>query len=148
MSKHGKKYKKARETVSIGSIMTIDEALATVKSSAYASFDESVDVDVDLGIDPTKGDQVVRGSVFLPHERGRTPVILVFTKGDYAEKALEAGADYVGLEDLMQKVNSGWFEFDYAIATPDVMGLVGKLAKLLGPRVFYQIKNWEQLLLM
>lgn len=134
MSMHGKKYKAAREKVPQGKALTVDQALAKVKELAYAKFDESVDVDVNLGIDPSKGEQVVRGSVVLPHSKGRAVRVLVFAKGDYAEQAQAAGADFVGTDDLIEKINEGWMDFDVAVATPDLMGLVGKVAKILGPR--------------
>lgn len=132
--KHGKKYRKAVEGVQKTNPLALDEALSLVKEKAYAKFDESVDVDINVGIDPSKGDQVVRGSVVLPHGTGKKTRVVVFAKGEYADKALSAGADYVGLEDLIDKINGGWLDFEYAVATPDVMGAVGVLAKLLGPR--------------
>jgi large subunit ribosomal protein L1 len=134
MSKHGKKFEKARQQVPRGQVFSIREALAKMKALAYAKFDETVDVDVNVGIDPTKGEQVVRGSLVLPHGRGKQVKVLVFAKGDYADQAKKAGADYVGAEDLVEKISSGWIDFSYAVATPDLMGLVGKLAKILGPR--------------
>jgi large subunit ribosomal protein L1 len=93
-----------------------------------------VDIDVNVGIDPSKGEQVVRGSLVLPHDRGKQVKVLVFAKGEYAEQAMKAGADYVGAEDLVEKISGGWMDFNFAVATPDLMGLVGKLAKILGPR--------------
>jgi large subunit ribosomal protein L1 len=134
MTKRGKKYKNVREQISRGVSLSVDDALAKIKELAYAKFDESVDVDVNLGIDPSKGEQVVRGSVVLPHGRGKSVKVLVFAKGDYAEQAQNAGADYVGAEDLVEKITGGWMDFNYAVATPDMMGLIGKVAKLLGPR--------------
>lgn len=137
MNKHGKKYGKAREKLEAlkkGTSFSLQEGLAKVKELAYARFDETVTVDVNLGIDPLKGDQVVRGSVLLPHGTGKQVKVLVFAKGDYADAATKAGADYVGAEDLIEKIESGWLDFNYAVATPDLMGLVGKAAKILGPR--------------
>ena len=134
MSKHGKKYIKALQGLQSTQSLSIDQAIDKVKALAFAKFDESVDLDINLGIDASKGEQVVRGSVVLPHGRGKTVRVLAFAKGDYAEKALKAGADYVGTDDLVEKIMSGWLEFDYAVATPDMMGLVGKVAKILGPR--------------
>lgn len=134
MAGHGKKYIKARNTVQSGQELSFLQAMTKLKELAYARFDESVDVNVNLGIDPSKGDQVVRGSVVLPHGTGRQVKILVFAKGDYVDQALKAGADYVGAEDLVEKIESGWLDFNYAIATPDLMGLVGKVAKILGPK--------------
>jgi large subunit ribosomal protein L1 len=112
----------------------LQDGIKKLKDLAYAKFDESVDVSVRLGIDATKSDQVVRGSVLLPNGNGRIVKVIVFAKGDYAQKATQAGADYVGCEDLIEKNESGWLDFNYAVATPDVMGQVGRLAKLLGPK--------------
>ena len=134
MSKHGKKYEKAAEGVVRGQVLPVGSALQKVKELAYAKFDESVDVHVNLSIDAEKGEQAVRGSIILPYARAAAPRVIVFAKGDYAAKAEKAGADYVGADDLIEKISSGWMDFDYAVATPDVMGLVGKLAKQLGPR--------------
>lgn len=135
MVKHGKKYTKASEVVGgMSGVLPIDLALGKVKELAYAKFDESIDVDVNLGIDPSKGEQVVRGSISLPNGRGKAVKVLVFAKGDYVEQAKKAGADYVGAEELVEKINGGWLDFQYAVATPDVMNLVGKVAKILGPR--------------
>lgn len=135
MAKHGKKYRNALAKVSDRlAVLPVADALARVKDLAYAKFDESVDVSINLGINATKGDQVVRGSVLLPHGTGKRARVIVFAKGDYAAAAEKAGADYVGSEDLIKKIEDGWMDFDYAVATPDIMGAVGKLAKLLGPR--------------
>ncbi|MEX0940063.1 MAG: 50S ribosomal protein L1 [Candidatus Babeliales bacterium] len=112
----------------------VKDALVKVKELAPAKFDESIDVDINLGIDPAKGEQVVRGSVILPHRVGKEIKVLVFAKGDYADKASKAGADYIGAEDLVEKIQNGWMDFDVAVATPDLMGLVSKLAKKLGPK--------------
>jgi len=134
MTKHGKKYVGALKKVQHGEILSADQALARVKEAAFAKFDESVDLDINLGIDATKGEQVVRGSVILPYVKGVQPRVIVFAKGDYAFQAEKAKADFVGAEDLVEKIAAGWMDFDYAVATPDLMGLVGKLAKVLGPR--------------
>lgn len=134
MIKKGKKYKKALEGRDRFVLLSPEDAFLKVKDLAYASFDEAVDVDVNLGIDSSKGDQVVRGAVVLPHSRGKKVKVLVFAKGDHAEQAEAAGADYVGAEDLIEKISKGWMDFNYAVATPDLMGAVGRLAKLLGPR--------------
>jgi large subunit ribosomal protein L1 len=134
MSKHGKKYLEAKKQVAPDKIYQLLDGIKKVKELAPARFDESVDVDINVGIDPSKGDQVVRGSVLLPHGTGKPVKIAVFAKGDYAEAAQKAGADYVGAEDLIEKIEGGWLDFNYAIATPDLMGLVGKVAKILGPR--------------
>lgn len=134
MTKRGKKYEKARTALGEKNLFSIQEGVAKVKDLAFARFDESIDAHINLGIDPEKGDQVVRGSILLPHGTGKPARVLVFAKSDYASQALKAGADYVGAEDLIEKIESGWLDFDYAVATPDLMGLVGKVAKNLGPR--------------
>lgn len=134
MTKRGKKYEKARAALGEKKSFSVQEGVAKVKDLAYARFDESVDAHINLGIDPEKGDQVVRGSILLPHGTGKPARVLVFAKGDYANQAIKAGADNVGAEDLIEKIESGWMDFDYAVATPDLMGLVGKVAKNLGPR--------------
>lgn len=133
MIKHGKKYRKAKEQAVQG-LIPAKEALAKLKSLAFVKFDESVDAHVNLGIDASKGDQTVRGSLVLPYAKGAIARVLVFAKGDYADQAKKAGADYIGAEDLIEKINSGWMDFDYAVATPDLMVAVGKVAKILGPR--------------
>lgn len=133
-NKRSKKYEKAREALGEKKLFSLQEGVAKVKGLAFARFDESIDAHVNLGIDPEKGDQVVRGSILLPHGTGKAVKVLVFAKGDYANEALKAGADYVGAEDLIEKIESGWLDFTYAVATPDIMGLVGKVAKILGPR--------------
>ena len=129
----GKKHLGAREKLE-KPFYPLQDGIKKLKDLAYAKFDESVDVSVGLGIDATKSDQVVRGSVLLPNGNGRIVKVIVFAKGDYAQKATQAGADYVGCEDLIEKIESGWLDFNYAVATPDVMGQVGRLAKLLGPK--------------
>ena len=134
MTKQGKKYKKASEGTDRAMIVPVNQAIETLKSRAFAKFKESVDVDVNLGIDPTQGEQTVRGSVVLPHGRGKKVRIIVFGKGEHAEQAQKAGADHVGTDELIKKIKDGWLEFDYAIATPDMMAVVGGLAKILGPR--------------
>lgn len=134
MAKHGKKYKSVRERIEKSTVYSVSDALAKMKDLAYVSFDESVDVDVNLGIDPTKGEQAVRGSVVLPHGSGKRVKVVVFAKGDHAQAAQDAGADIVGGQDLVEKISGGWLDFDFAVATPDMMGVVGKLAKILGPR--------------
>jgi len=134
MAMHGKKYRSAKEKITPEKSYSLAESLAKVKELAYAKFDESVDVHVNLGIDASKGEQVVRGSVLLPHGTGKKVRVIVFAKGDYAEKATKAGADFVGTDDLIDKIAGGWLDFDFAVATPDLMGAVGKLAKVLGPK--------------
>ncbi|MFC1841627.1 50S ribosomal protein L1 [Candidatus Dependentiae bacterium] len=134
MSKRGKKYKEAAQKLEQEDFYSFADALSKVKELSFVKFDESVDVYINLGIDPTKGDQAVRGSVVLPHGRGKEVKVLVFAKGDHIDEAKEAGADYVGGQELVDKISGGWMDFDYAVATPDMMGMVGKLAKILGPR--------------
>lgn len=134
MIKHGKKYRRSLEQVKLGELLSPESAAAKVKAMAYAKFNESVDAQINLGIDPTNGAQQVRGSVVLPHGTGKKVRVIVFAKGDHAEAAKKAGADHIGMEDLIEKIEGGWMDFDFAIATPDVMGAVGRLAKLLGPR--------------
>ncbi len=112
----------------------LKEAVGLVKQAAYAKFDESVDLALRLGVDPKRSDQMVRGTTVLPHGTGKKVRVLVFAKGEKEQEARAAGADYVGADDLMEKIKGGWMEFDQAIATPDLMGAVGKLGKVLGPR--------------
>ena len=133
MAKHGKKYR-AAISKKPSNDLGIDVALQQVKDLSFAKFDESVDVSINLGIDASKGEQTVRGSVVLPYSKGKEKVVIVFAKGEYADAAKKAGADFVGMEDLIEKIQGGWLDFDYAVATPDVMGAVGVLAKVLGPR--------------
>ena len=130
----GKKYSQLKDNYTKGKPLSAREGLQKVKELSFAKFDESVDASVNLGIDPTKGDQIVRGSVLLPHSIGREIKIAVFAKGDHAAEAEKAGADYVGAEDLIEKIQGGWLGFTHAVATPDLMVLVGKVAKILGPR--------------
>jgi large subunit ribosomal protein L1 len=134
MSMAGKKHVKAQELLAAANITTWKSALDFVVKNAHTKFDESVDVDVVLGIDASKGEQTVRGSVLLPHGTGKKVRVVVFAKGEYEEAAKKAGADFVGVEDLIEKIEGGWADFEAAVATPDLMGLVGKVAKILGPR--------------
>jgi large subunit ribosomal protein L1 len=135
MPKHGKKYLAARNLLDRTKRYELTEALSLVKKIHPASFDETVEVAVRLGVDPRHADQMVRGSVVMPHGVGKVPRVAVFAKGEKDKEALEAGADYVGAEDLVAKIQQeGWLEFDRAVATPDMMGLVGRLGKILGPR--------------
>lgn len=129
----GKKMKAALEKVEPRTY-SLREAVDVVKQAAYAKFDESVDIALRLGIDPKRSDQMVRGTTALPHGTGKKVRVLVFAKGDKEQEARQAGADYVGSDDLMEKIKGGWMEFDYAISTPDLMASVGKLGKQLGPR--------------
>lgn len=132
--KRGKKYKEALAKIDRSKLYDTTEALKLVKELAHAKFDETVEVHVKLGVDPRHADQQVRGTVTLPHGTGKTRRVLVFAKGEKAKEAEAAGADYVGAEELVEKIQGGWFDFDVAVATPDMMGLVGKLGKILGPR--------------
>jgi large subunit ribosomal protein L1 len=134
MAKRGKKLLEALKKVDPAVKYELREALDLVKELAFAKFDESVEVAVRLGVDPRHADQMVRGSVVLPHGIGKTPRVLVFAKGEKEREALEAGADYVGADDFAQKISEGWLDFDRTAATPDMMGVVGKLGKILGPR--------------
>ncbi len=134
MPKTGKHQKEAKARIDRSKAYNLDEAIALVKEAAYAKFDETVDLSVRLGVDPRKADQMVRGAVVLPNGLGKTVRVLVFAKGEKAQEATAAGADFVGADDLVAKIQGGWFDFDTAIATPDMMGTVGKIGKLLGPR--------------
>jgi large subunit ribosomal protein L1 len=130
----GKKLIEAKKRVERTKEYPLEEAVDLLKELAYANFDESVDLAVNLGVDPRKSDQMVRGTVVLPHGTGKDVKVLVFAKGEKEKEALEAGADYVGAEDLVEKIQKGWLDFDKAVATPDVMAMVGKLGRILGPR--------------
>ena len=134
MAKHGKNYTAAHELLDRQQRYSIEEAVAKIKEGAYASFNESVDVAFRLGVDPRHADQVVRGTVVLPNGIGKELRVVVIAQGDKASEAQEAGADHVGDQDLIDKIAGGWFEFDTAITTPDMMGKVGKLGRVLGPR--------------
>ncbi len=134
MAKTGKRIKAARETVDRKAEYSIDDAVKIVKSSANAKFDESIEVAMNLGVDPRHADQMVRGVVSLPNGTGRTVRVAVFAKDAKAEEATKAGADIVGAEDLMEKIQGGFMDFDRVIATPDMMAVVGRLGKVLGPR--------------
>ena len=134
MARYGKKYIEARNKVDRSIRYSLHDALQLVKDTASANFDESIEVAVRLGVNPRHADQMVRGSVALPHGVGKVPRVLVFAKGEKEREAVEAGADYVGAEDLAQKITDGWLDFDRAAATPDMMSVVGRLGKILGPR--------------
>ncbi|MDA8212863.1 MAG: 50S ribosomal protein L1 [Clostridia bacterium] len=134
MAKHGKKYQEAFKQVDRDALLEPTEAIGIVKKVATAKFDETVEVAVKLGVDPRHADQQVRGAVVLPHGTGKTAKVLVFAKGDKAKEAEAAGADFVGAEDMISKIEGGWIGFDVAVATPDMMGMVGKLGRLLGPK--------------
>jgi large subunit ribosomal protein L1 len=130
----GKKIMTAQEKIEKGKEYSFEEAIKLVKESVYTKFDETVDLAVNLGVDPRKSDQMVRGMVVLPHGMGKKVRVLVFAKGEKEKEARDAGADFVGAEDLIEKITKGWLDFDKAVATPDLMGIVGKLGKILGPR--------------
>jgi len=134
MAKRGKRYQEVAKLVDTEKLYSPSEAIALAKKCASAKFDETVEVAFKLGVDPRHADQQVRGTVVLPHGTGRDVRVLVFAKGDKAEEARAAGADFVGDEDLAAKIQGGWTDFDVAIATPDMMGVVGKLGRILGPR--------------
>jgi large subunit ribosomal protein L1 len=130
-----KKHEAAKEKIDKLNKYSLKEAIDLVKELAHAKFDETVDLAVNLGVDARKSDQMVRGSVVLPHGLGKEVRVLVFAKGDKGKEAMDAGADFVGAEDLADKITKeGWMEFDRVVATPDIMGVVGKLGKVLGPR--------------
>ncbi|MBF0189018.1 MAG: 50S ribosomal protein L1 [Magnetococcales bacterium] len=134
MGKLSKRQQKIAESVDRKAAYTLVEGISKVKENATAKFDETIDVAVNLSVDPRHADQMIRGSVSLPHGTGKTVRVLVFAKGDKATEATEAGADFVGAEELAEKIQGGWMEFDRVVATPDVMGVVGRLGRLLGPR--------------
>jgi large subunit ribosomal protein L1 len=134
MAKHGKKYQEASKLVERDALLEPTEAVELVKKTASAKFDETVEIAVRLGVDPRHADQQIRGAVVLPHGTGKTASVLVFAKGDKAKEAEAAGADFVGAEDMIAKIEGGWLGFDVAVATPDMMGAVGKLGRVLGPK--------------
>jgi large subunit ribosomal protein L1 len=134
MSERGKRFIEAKKNVELGKRYPLREAMELVVSTARAKFDETVDAAIRLGVNPQHADQMVRGSVVLPNGLGKSVRVLVFAKGEKEKEALEAGADVVGSDDVIEKIKGGWLEFDRAIATPDMMGSVGKLGKILGPR--------------
>lgn len=134
MPKHGKKYQEAAKRVDRNNLYDVAEALTIVKENATAKFDESVEVAFKLGVDPRHADQQIRNAMVLPNGSGKTRSCLVFAKGEKAKEAEAAGAEFVGAEDMIAKIQGGWFGFDVAIATPDMMGTVGKIGRLLGPK--------------
>ena len=134
MPKHGKKYNDIAKSYDLTKIYEVEEAISLVKKNAKAKFDETIEVAVRLNLDPRQSDQQIRGAVVLPNGTGVTRRVLVFAKGDKVKEAEAAGADFVGSEELVTKIQGGWFDFDVAIATPDMMGVVGKIGRLLGPK--------------
>jgi large subunit ribosomal protein L1 len=134
MSKRGKKYSESRKRIDSEDVDSFNDAVKMTLESSFAKFDETVDLAVRLGVDPRHADQMVRGSVVLPHGTGKDVKVVVFAKGEKEKEATDAGADFVGNDDLIEKIKGGWFGFDKAVATPDMMGSVGKIGKLLGPR--------------
>jgi len=130
----GKNIKNAKGLIDRSQLYGIDEALELLKKGSFVKFDETVDVCVRLGVDPRKSDQMIRGALVLPNGLGKSVRVLVFAKGEKAQEAEAAGADYVGADDLAEKIKGGWFDFDTAIASPDMMGVVGKIGRVLGPR--------------
>ncbi len=133
MPRHGKKFQEAEARVPRAEPLPPDDAVSMVKDLSFAKFDETVEVAVRLGVDPRHADQIVRGTVVLPHGTGKTARVLVIAQGEKAREAEEAGADYVGTE-YIQRIKDGWLDFDVAVATPDLMGQVGQLGRILGPR--------------
>jgi large subunit ribosomal protein L1 len=134
MARHGKKYLEAAKLIDPEQVYLPQEAVELAKATTFVAFDATIEVHLKLGVDPRHADQMVRGTVVLPHGTGKTVRVAVFAQGEKAQEALRAGADEVGGEDLVKKIEAGWLEFDVAIATPDSMGMVGKLGKILGRR--------------
>jgi large subunit ribosomal protein L1 len=135
MPKQSKRYRKAEEILDREKLYSLEEALEKLKATPAAKFDETVDIAINLGVDPKHADQMIRGAIVLPNGVGRDTRVLVFAKGEKEKEVLEAGADFVGGDDLAKKIqDDGWFEFDRVIATPDMMGVVGRLGRVLGPR--------------
>ena len=134
MAKFGKKYQDAAKLIESGKLYASQEAMELVKKTATAKFDETIELHVRLGVDPKYADQQVRGALVLPNGTGKTQRVLVFAKGEKVAEAEAAGADFVGSDEIVQKIQGGWLDFDVAVATPDMMGTVGRLGKVLGPR--------------
>jgi large subunit ribosomal protein L1 len=134
MANRGKKYLEAKSKVNRDRRYELEEGVKLLLGTSYAKFDEGVDLAIRLGVDPKKSDQMVRGTAVLPHGTGKKVRVLVFAKGQKEKEALDAGADYAGADELIEKISKGWLDFDKAIATPDIMGSVSKLGKILGPR--------------
>ena len=134
MAKQSKRFREAEKLLEQGKYYSVAEAVELVKKTATTKFDETIEMHVRLGVDPKYADQQVRGAVVLPNGTGKTKKVLAFAKGDKVAEAEAAGADYVGSDEFVQKIQGGWFDFDVAVATPDMMGVVGRLGKILGPR--------------
>lgn len=134
MAKQSKRFREAQGLIEDGKYYPVEEAVALVKKTATAKFDETIELHVRLGVDPKYADQQVRGAIVLPNGIGKTKRVLAFVAGEKAQEAQAAGADYVGTDDLVAKIQGGWFDFDVAVATPDMMRVIGRLGKLLGPR--------------
>lgn len=134
MKKHSKRFEEAKKSVDEAKLYSVAEAVSLLKNFPKSKFDETVDLSIKLGVDPKQSDQQVRGTVSLPFGSGKKVRVLVFAKGESAKLAREAGADYVGLDDLVEKISKGWFDFDVVVASPDTMREVGKLGKVLGPK--------------
>ena len=134
MPKHGKKYQESAKLIEQSKVYDPEEAIALIQKMPAAKFDATLEVAVKLGVDPKHADQQVRGAVVLPHGTGKSKRVLVFAKGEKAKEAEAAGADFVGAEDMVEKIQGGWTDFDVAVATPDMMGTVGRLGKILGPK--------------
>jgi len=134
MGQHGKRYREAAKLITPGQMVDPETAVALLKRMPGTKFDQTVGVSIRLGIDTKQADQQVRGTVVLPHGTGKSVRLLVFAKGEKVKEALEAGADYVGLEEYVEKIQGGWLDFDVAVATPDVMNVAGRLGRVLGPR--------------
>ncbi|MBR1398344.1 MAG: 50S ribosomal protein L1 [Selenomonadaceae bacterium] len=134
MAKRSKKYQDAAKLIEAGKFYAVPEAIELVKKTSFAKFDETIELHVRLGVDPKYADQQVRGAVVLPNGTGKSKRVLAFAKGDKVTEAEAAGADFVGSDEIVQKIQGGWLDFDVAVATPDMMGVVGRLGKILGPR--------------
>ena len=134
MPKHGKKYQESAKLIEADKLYDPEEAIALIQKMPASKFDATLEVSVKLGVDPKHADQQVRGAVVLPHGTGKTKRVLVFAKGEKAKEAEDAGADFVGAEEMVAKIQGGWTDFDVAVATPDMMGTVGRLGKILGPK--------------
>ncbi len=134
MPKHGKQYRNKIDGIDRSILMPLEDAIKGVIKTSYAKFDETFDIAIKLGVDPRHADQMVRSSVVLPHGTGKVTRVLVFAKGEKEVEARDAGADYVGADELVAKIQGGWLDFDKTVATPDMMGTVGKIGRVLGPR--------------